>query len=292
MAKGLKANMKIRSRFGFTLIELLVVIAIIAILAAILFPVFAQARAAARKISCVSNVKQITLGYLMYVQDYDENFMNMKLGGNATAWVDSYPTGDSQGWWFGRIQPYIKNYQLMACPDDTRAFDATTGGPSSGWGQALLIGRRFDSAGPKFFKLSYGLNEWLIQNPSGSGNGSPVTTGLAGVSEPSQMVLISDAIGQLTNDWDLIGGRCCGGYMRAWYGNTEWGVWDNDFDDFNKWNRFARHNGGAVYGYLDGHAKWLPNASNVRPAQDPNASNNFNPGPSRPWYNPFSTPAP
>src|SRR5207249_11329074 len=63
-----------KERTGFTLIELLVVIAIIAILAAILFPVFARARESARKISCVSNVNQITKGFLMYIQDYDEQF--------------------------------------------------------------------------------------------------------------------------------------------------------------------------------------------------------------------------
>src|SRR5882672_3761589 len=107
-------------RKGFTLIELLVVIAIIAILAAILFPVFAQARGSARKASCISNLKQLSLGYLMYMQDYDEKLMQNKLDFNKpfvgpSAWVDSYPTGDCAGWWMGRVQPYIKNYQIMAC---------------------------------------------------------------------------------------------------------------------------------------------------------------------------------
>src|SRR6476469_8467481 len=67
-------NLRTQSREGFTLIELLVVIAIIAILAAILFPVFAQAREKARAISCLSNTKQISLGFAMYNQDYDEGF--------------------------------------------------------------------------------------------------------------------------------------------------------------------------------------------------------------------------
>jgi prepilin-type N-terminal cleavage/methylation domain-containing protein len=70
-----------RNQNGFTLIELLVVIAIIAILAAILFPVFAQARAKARAISCLSNVKQIGLGFAMYVQDYDEQTPSGRGGG-------------------------------------------------------------------------------------------------------------------------------------------------------------------------------------------------------------------
>src|SRR5499427_72348 len=72
-------DMRFRFHRGFTLIELLVVIAIIAILAAILFPVFAQAREAARKTSCLSNVKQLSLGILMYSQDYDEHWVGHKL---------------------------------------------------------------------------------------------------------------------------------------------------------------------------------------------------------------------
>src|SRR2546423_14978469 len=84
-------------RAAFTLIELLVVIAIIAILAAILFPVFAQAREQARKTSCLSNVKQIALGSAMYTQDYDEQFV--------VAW------GAPAGPWTDLLQPYIKNGQ-------------------------------------------------------------------------------------------------------------------------------------------------------------------------------------
>ena len=91
---------------GFTLIELLVVIAIIAILAAILFPVFARAREKARQASCQSNLKQVTLGYLMYAQDYDE-------------WFPGFLTGSTTGTryaWYDVIQPYIKNRQVYICP--------------------------------------------------------------------------------------------------------------------------------------------------------------------------------
>ena len=86
---------------GFTLIELLVVIAIIAILAAILFPVFAQAREKARAISCLSNCKQSGTAFYMYVQDYDETLLKMGSG------VD----------WWSLIYPYTKNLQLYYCPD-------------------------------------------------------------------------------------------------------------------------------------------------------------------------------
>lgn len=90
-------------RKGFTLIELLVVIAIIAILAAILFPVFARAREKARQTSCLSNSKQISLGLMMYVQDYDEMFPH----------AYNYHVGYM---WQAAIAPYVKNSQVWICP--------------------------------------------------------------------------------------------------------------------------------------------------------------------------------
>jgi prepilin-type N-terminal cleavage/methylation domain-containing protein/prepilin-type processing-associated H-X9-DG protein len=99
--------MKNNVRKGFTLIELLVVIAIIAILAAILFPVFAQAREKARAISCVSNLKQIGLAILMYNQDNDGTFsMGQNQNWNGSAWDNN-------------IQPYVKSLGVFACPDDS-----------------------------------------------------------------------------------------------------------------------------------------------------------------------------
>jgi prepilin-type N-terminal cleavage/methylation domain-containing protein/prepilin-type processing-associated H-X9-DG protein len=95
-------------RRAFTLIELLVVIAIIAILAAILFPVFAQAREQARKSSCASNLKQIGLGMLQYLQDYDETFPKDVAAG---------PVPAIQGW-AEIIQPYVKNTAILQCPSE------------------------------------------------------------------------------------------------------------------------------------------------------------------------------
>jgi prepilin-type N-terminal cleavage/methylation domain-containing protein/prepilin-type processing-associated H-X9-DG protein len=96
-------------RGAFTLIELLVVIAIIAILAAILFPVFGRARENARRSSCQSNIKQIGLGIKQYTQDYDEKFPN--IDGNTG-------TLTNPGWAYA-IQPYIKSEQLFQCPSET-----------------------------------------------------------------------------------------------------------------------------------------------------------------------------
>jgi len=108
-----------RNRTGFTLIELLVVIAIIAILAAILFPVFAQAREQARKTSCLSNVKQLALAVSMYTQDYDESFPLLVEPANNSSDTTSFghPLGWNQYTWQNLVQPYTKNWQAFICPD-------------------------------------------------------------------------------------------------------------------------------------------------------------------------------
>jgi len=106
-------------RKAFTLIELLVVIAIISILAAILFPVFARARESARRTSCLSNMKQIGLGIMQYVQDYDETYPR-------SIQTDNAPPPDGDTWvtgswlWQQMIQPYTKSYQIFICPSSPR----------------------------------------------------------------------------------------------------------------------------------------------------------------------------
>ena len=100
---------------GFTLIELLVVIAIIALLAAILFPVFARARENARRASCQSNLKQIVLGLTQYTQDYDERLPFVEIGfGDTGVTMSDYLV------WMDVIQPYVKNAQIFRCPSTTK----------------------------------------------------------------------------------------------------------------------------------------------------------------------------
>jgi prepilin-type N-terminal cleavage/methylation domain-containing protein/prepilin-type processing-associated H-X9-DG protein len=108
-------------RRGFTLIELLVVVAIIAIIAAILFPVFAQAREKARQASCQSNLHQIGLATMQYIQDYDEMTFPYEVGGGQTGeyftwWGSQDPSSQFHLDQHGLLQPYMKNTPIEACP--------------------------------------------------------------------------------------------------------------------------------------------------------------------------------
>src|SRR5438874_4650665 len=124
---------KASSRSGFTLIELLVVIAIIAILAAILFPVFAQAREKARQTSCLSNLKQIGLAFIMYAQDYDETFPSSSLIDPGVQYGCAQGIGwvNANGGWAVMVNPYIKSGGLYHCPSAESPFWIT--GAPEGW---------------------------------------------------------------------------------------------------------------------------------------------------------------
>jgi len=118
---------------GFTLIELLVVIAIIAILAAILFPVFARARENARRASCQSNLKQIALGVFQYTQDYDEKYPKVIVNGGAGSPPDGSTSSPTNPYgWADALQPYLKSTQIFQCPSETGAPVAASSGAFSG----------------------------------------------------------------------------------------------------------------------------------------------------------------
>ena len=154
---------------GFTLIELLVVIAIIAILAAILFPVFARARAKAQQADCLSNVKELQLSLLMYVSDYDNVLPN--------AW---YGTGATQYSWLTCIFPYTKNAQIALCPSDATPFNM-----AATWG--CPVDRLDYGATPQ---TSYGMN------------GDVFATLMAVIQYPAECFGISDNIeGFALNGW-------------------------------------------------------------------------------------------
>ena len=141
-------------RKAFTLIELLIVIAIIAILAAILMPVFASAREKARASACISNQKQIGLGILQYYQDYDET---------VPAGTDPYGMGCG---WAGQIQPYIKNVGVFLCPSDTNPGDI----------------------------ISYALNANLVDRQSVNSVWTPVPAVVSQMTAPSKTVLLFEVI--------------------------------------------------------------------------------------------------
>ena len=217
-------------REGFTLIELLVVIAIIAILAAILFPVFAQARERARAISCMSNCKQMGLATMMYVQDYDETFMWQPWPGStpSTPWMDPYlnipqPTLG----FYDILQPYIKNQGLFSCPSNTDPY--------------------YSGDYPLNYKVNYGDNELLFTY-------KPITE--ATLQTPADTAMYGDAdlvwatfIGYEVQDPD--------GQFRRYWLRSDQKTWIYGT---------PRHFNGINAVFCDGHAKASGPATLVVPS--------------------------
>lgn len=219
---------------AFTLIELLVVIAIIAILAAILFPVFAQAREKARQTACLSNLKQISSGLMMYAQDYDET-----LAGNdstiftpgspngayadagvasmsAIGFLDPDPTKVGRNW--GRdIQPYVKNTQVYSCQNSF---------PRSSFSAGSAYAETDD---PRGANMSYLLN------------GITSTKELAAIPAPAEIIFLQEykALSRVSQ-------------VRPRRVNAT----TNNYDQINHMWYNVNHSGGANLLYCDGHAHW------------------------------------
>jgi prepilin-type N-terminal cleavage/methylation domain-containing protein/prepilin-type processing-associated H-X9-DG protein len=256
-----------RARRAFTLIELLVVIAIIAILAAILFPVFARARAAARKTTCLSNVKQLSLGAMMYVQDWDERFPSWNWGffcngGNAGQ------ARDSSAFWAPAILPYVKNAQVYKCPDDILQWN-------DAWADCSDDQGKKDPFGPWFNGVKY--NFWEGRNPnqvsygiSESLSGGWPSNQLAGIDTPANWMLFADSASQLVDVWawgganagnkNVIAARAAfskqaEGCCMMWEGGNEAPFFINKYGR-QKVEDSTRHGGGSNVSFTDGHAKW------------------------------------
>lgn len=225
---------------GFTLIELLVVIAIIAILAAILFPVFARARENARRASCMSNLKQLGLGMMMYVQDYDGNYparyyragSSTPGGGSSGAIIGMIVPGTSSSTYTNTdwiLEPYTKSLQLAVCPSWTG--DVPTQG--GGYAYNLMAGIPSAYGGPLV------LSESTVEVPSlmiaffdGSWfrDGYPVET----------------SSGSFNGNWRV---NFCEAINNAGSACTAVPVG-------SPVNMYGRHLEGANASYMDGHVKW------------------------------------
>lgn len=220
-------------RRGFTLIELLVVIAIIAILAAILFPVFAQAREAARKASCLSNMKQIAMALTMYADSWDETV--------GRKWYE----------WHTDLDPYVKNGQVWTCPSSSAPkpvqaqfnnYRATDGSFVNGmaWTNEPTRAR-------PYIWGHYTRNDELLHNYGFTGASSPTNSSMASWERPADVILIGETRSGTedddTNDMDEDNAPYCEP------GGTNWNQVYNHLS--------LRHQGGQNVIFGDLHAKFV-----------------------------------
>jgi prepilin-type processing-associated H-X9-DG protein len=257
-----------------------VVIAIIAILAAILFPVFAQAREKARAITCISNMKELGLATLMYTQDYDEHTPFGEWS-NGTGW---------QGWysgWAGLIYPYVKSAGVYVCPDDPNPYDLYSYAmnnnfeePDNGGSDGQSIASWAAPASTiMYFEQSYNYEDPAVvatqgwgeapgdmasgfDSESASGNGGGVINGMS--SNPANP-------GNKANGYSAYGETYATGFFPGWNAKNTVasGNWGGGTPP--QFDGTARHSAGSNYAFCDGHAKWLQ-ASRVSAGGDESLS--------------------
>jgi prepilin-type N-terminal cleavage/methylation domain-containing protein/prepilin-type processing-associated H-X9-DG protein len=232
---------------GFTLIELLVVIAIIAILAAILFPVFAKARAKARQTSCLSNFRQLMVAHLSYVQDYDETFVAF----------DGVPADGGPGDginWAVKIMPYVRNDGIFWCPE-------------AGWqGASAAADGWLCHFGMNFFYAAPLVNAVLIPGHAGTTyyKGQPQA---AWASPANSVYAVDGGYWDQGYWWDNGAGYSVNnapcltnsgtGY---WYG-VAWDYPTLDPPNYAFGWANPRHNDGLNVVFVDGHTKWMKPSS-------------------------------
>jgi len=212
---------------GFTLIELLVVIAIIAILAAILFPVFARARESARKTSCASNIRQLTLASLMYAQDYDELLPCDYYACNSLT---------THALLVGQVTPYIRNTQILYCPSiarmplaDLQPTDANKAAGNIGY-YYYSYGQIPKTAKPSSLDTGNGWTAWVSKSFLAS------NAGITAANTPRVMGLMSDT------------GSACS-CSEIW-------MWSDVFCSPTNVNLHSAAFSSINVGYLDGHVKF------------------------------------
>lgn len=231
-----RGRYKMKSRLAFTLIELLVVIAIIAILAAILFPVFAQARRAAKQTTCISNSRQIGLAQMMYTNDHDGMLTPYQSVG-LCPWPQICGTSNVTLGFLFKLQPYSRSNILSQCPEARQI------------NRANATGNRLWHEGRLGYGMAYPLGEQ-------GGGGIPQMLATAMFGNPAQRALIMDAVPSGPSSRPLYNAHgIFMNYASSPFIPTEYGF--PAAISFTPWHSRpeGRHNGRVVVTFLDGHVK-------------------------------------